>query len=564
MASLTHTLTLPHTRQAPTPPGSHLASPGPYQEQIAKLIGKFPNLKYPSYDLRYKDSAERPAVPSTPRFAVLRFEGTDQVERLKLENLSELREHLISVNEDPTCGTQPPTRELLLLEGMTPDYVATIGAAMAVDPLVFMRHQRTALWEDDHHGGNTPLLLSQFHASSSFVLDYRELRFFDRTFESYFVRSADDNRHIAMSSVNEEFDRVGIVDRRVSFWSRSLPGGDWQGEKSLLLLDWVLISTSGILICDKPVQKVVVGREVNARQELMLNEPFQGGYPDPIDYSSVDETVQGPPRTALFDDLCHYFEHYPGRLSISAQPDSALLFLKLILAAHFTMLLVYTRGVFDHLESILGRRTNFALQDFVNSVTPFWADLHHFNRRCQYFQHDLASNIVQLGLSDLQTAPSALSPADKNFLFLQRQFDEVASKSRALFMSFSNLSGIAGSRQSLIEARNVWRLSILGVVFLPLSFTSGMFSTSGEFLPGQSHFWVYIVVSVSIILGIFAIPLWHDSLSWLVGAYSAIRSVPSKIKARTVQVEKRRDEEAEAAWLKQATAFSGAVSKEQF
>ena len=237
MASLTHTATLPHTRQAPNPLGSHISSPGSYQELIAKLIGRFPNLKYPSYDLRYKESAERPTVPSTPRFAVLRFDGTNQVQRLKLENINDLREHLISVNESPTSGAQSPIRQLLLLEGLAPDYVATIGSAMAVDPLVFMRHQRTALWEDDHHGGNTPLLPSQFHASSSFVLDYRELRFFDRKFESYFVRSADDNRHIAMSSVNEEFDRVGIVDRRVSFWSRPLPCEGWQGGKSLIVLD---------------------------------------------------------------------------------------------------------------------------------------------------------------------------------------------------------------------------------------------------------------------------------------------------------------------------------------
>ena len=53
------------------------------------------------------------------------------------------------------------------------------------------------------------------------------------------------------------------------------------------------------------------------------------------------------------------------------------------------------------------------------------------------------------------------------------------------------------------ETKSVSRLTILALVFAPLSFTTGLFSMSGRFLPGQPDGWVFWAVSVPLIALVF-------------------------------------------------------------
>jgi hypothetical protein len=82
-----------------------------------------------------------------------------------------------------------------------------------------------------------------------------------------------------------------------------------------------------------------------------------------------------------------------------------------------------------------------------------------------------------------------------------------------------------GNRQSLFEARSVRLLTLLGMTVLPLSFTSGLFSMSGEYAPGNSHFWVFFAVSVTLIGLIFGITytlrFWNKETSG--GFFRALR-----------------------------------------
>ena len=79
--------------------------------------------------------------------------------------------------------------------------------------------------------------------------------------------------------------------------------------------------------------------------ELMQlhNEPFQGGYPDPLIYDNLEEAVRspGPPRTCLFDDLVHYLEHHSSKLDI-AEPTCTTYYMKLIVASHYIHVYHYT------------------------------------------------------------------------------------------------------------------------------------------------------------------------------------------------------------------------------
>lgn len=132
------------------------------------------------------------------------------------------------------ANTPPARRNLYLLEGLNPEYVAEIGSYFNIDPAFFSRHKRTALWEGRQQGGNTGKLASADNPERSSMLEFPEILYFGDQ-PSTSMRNPDDNRHIDVShkpsGLLSELDRVGNMHRKASWWSNSSPSSrDWDGK----------------------------------------------------------------------------------------------------------------------------------------------------------------------------------------------------------------------------------------------------------------------------------------------------------------------------------------------
>jgi Mg2+ and Co2+ transporter CorA len=57
--------------------------------------------------------------------------------------------------------------------------------------------------------------------------------------------------------------------------------------------------------------------------------------------------------------------------------------------------------------------------------------------------------------------------------------------------ALTGLMGIVSNPQAGREAKTVKILTIVALVFIPLSFTSGLFSMENECLPGEGRFWMF-------------------------------------------------------------------------
>lgn len=273
-------------------------------------------------------------------------------------------------------------------------------------------------------------------------------------------------------------------------------------------------SQTALLILDEPVREVLIGRPPNIRCAEMYNEPYRGGYADVIKYTDLVDAcaTPGPPRTSMYDDLRHYFNIHADRLDVTDDPLSATLILQRIVASHYSVLADYTMKLFEHMYWILGRQENYANRDVSVWAADLWSDLHTFDRRCQRDLYDLTAIVTQFGYADKASSQTGTAT---DFLVLKQRFEILRGKSQALFASFTSLTSIVGIRQSLGEARSVYILSILGILFLPLSFTSGLFSMAPDYLPGSSKFWIYFVVAIPVILGVFALPALLPKVSEL-------------------------------------------------
>jgi hypothetical protein len=198
--------------------GGHLASTGPYQTEITSLYVKFPNLSHRDW----KVPKGRECLVYTGRVTMLEFNKGAQ--RRDFQDWNQL---------DQFLGPDPQTHShnrLFILESLDPNFVRVLGGHFKINPMVFMRQQRTALWEFGHEKGNTPGLPSSQDQSQSFMMEYCELRSFCGGLNSFSMRCTKNNRHISVSRERGKFNEVGIVHRKASFWSGKKLNQGWDGE----------------------------------------------------------------------------------------------------------------------------------------------------------------------------------------------------------------------------------------------------------------------------------------------------------------------------------------------
>lgn len=83
-----------------------------------------------------------------------------------------------------------------------------------------------------------------------------------------------------------------------------------------------------------------------------------------------------------------------------------------------------------------------------------------------------------------------------------KQLENVAS----LVGSYLHL---AESRRAFNEAKNISRLTVLALFFVPLGYVSSLFSMNEAVAPGGDLFWLYFAIAIPVSLGVFALAGWR-------------------------------------------------------
>jgi hypothetical protein len=123
-------------------------------------------------------------------------------------------------------------RRIYLMEGLAPDYISTMGGHFFMEPTFFQRQERTCVWSNDFTPVSDALPQpSLLDPEKSFHLQYCELRQFNKALENRYFFCERTRRHVGMTaSRQKEESTVGILRRKVSWWSRRTDNGGWDGE----------------------------------------------------------------------------------------------------------------------------------------------------------------------------------------------------------------------------------------------------------------------------------------------------------------------------------------------
>lgn len=194
-----------------------------------------PDLKFLARELKRLRSVKD---TKKGKVAVLKFPDSSASPEFPDANTGQLEEDLKKVGTDGV-------HRLYILEDISNEYVEIFCSQLPLlDPSFFARHLRVTRWESSSYASNAPPLPSStIDGVQSFLLRYPELVVFpdldgvifleDKSKRRRWYCDCNLYREITFTRVpDQDFkpDNIGIIRRKLSFWSWTRHNGIWVGE----------------------------------------------------------------------------------------------------------------------------------------------------------------------------------------------------------------------------------------------------------------------------------------------------------------------------------------------
>jgi Mg2+ and Co2+ transporter CorA len=198
----------------------------------------------------------------------------------------------------------------------------------------------------------------------------------------------------------------------------------------------------------------------------------------------------GPAHDSMLEDLIYYYENRSDVLTKEewGTPKGATIFAKKIVAAHYLQLVDYIKVMLPSLEV---------------AEQEQWKALQTTSRRCGNYRDDIEDTLLSLGYAlDTTIAKRGYDWKDceTDYRYIYFRLQILKERTDNLMASMTGLASIAGNQQNLEEAKRLKRLNLLALLFIPLAYTSSLFSMQDEFAPNRSQFWVYWVCAIGVVL----------------------------------------------------------------
>lgn len=265
---------------------------------------------------------------------------------------------------------------------------------------------------------------------------------------------------------------------------------------------------TALILVDPPVGDSVLDTHGNKRS--WPNKPYGAGYVDPTPWDSElarsgrQADSVGPPRTSALDDVAFYWTNVANPQQIAAaQKDVSLssTYFKKIVASQWTLLLEFIWAKLGEFEKELGANGGKRL----NFLAETLADVNLFRRRLSWYYDEVEMCLHSMSVAIDERQSDEEGKELISVLFRLRACKE---KIESLTPIVTGLLSIRQADLSMREAMLVSKLTLVALVFIPLSFTASIFSMGGDFLPGASMFWVYFAVAVPVTLVILGLAWW--------------------------------------------------------
>lgn len=439
------------------------------------------------------------------RCAVMDFDGVGKQRISTFTTATKLRAHLAksSSSVPPSRAQMPKYRRLFILEDLPYDYILMLGSLLHIPPSFFASH-----WDD-------PSALA-FNLRNSFercslpsfrlhyATSYRVLVDAPTTpgVDAIYAFDSRVSRHLATYSKNGLIYDEPNTHHVLSFWSSPVQqDGSWD---AVLLVDpypgttarCVSTGLSYPLIYD--IDRKVIPKRFFFPELLAI--PVL-----PQDCAQWSTAFARPTYVSMFDDTINAIQ----RQEATIQTDSPLTVVEIPRRLVIAITISYLRRRYANLVKLqngspLGPQTmqHTFLSGFSKSSCSTWSSeffdfIVGHRAAMRICMRELDYDIVALGLdSPRSSAPHWEQDGWHSIKELACMLDETLKSIADGYMQYVT---IQEARVSNSNAQSLSRITMLTMLFIPLSTLASIFSMSGDFLPGQDKAWVFWVVALPVL-----------------------------------------------------------------
>ena len=534
------------------------------ERQYMILIETHVQPYFPKFAAALKN--QTPIERESGRCSIIDFGAGSDRNLTEFKNSTDVYGYLLE-SESPTFTSSfspqpPPKRRLFILEDLPSNYIVALGSKLRIPPSFFARH-----WDDP--------------ASSSF--NHRDI--FKRSSRSHFLlryatsnpitidspAHANTNMYAFDSNVCRYlhmYKKDGLVydDPRshhaMSFWSSSIQkDGSWD---AVLLVDpppttYVKCVPSEERVSVRPYSSIdadmsaqLLNPEIDSLEELPSN-PKQWTY-----------DISTPSYRSMYDDTLKLLlsPSYLDR-SITKPIDAVEAPRKLIISTLIAFLRRRYLNLLKVQKSQLRTNTTMRhnyLYSFSEGYMGRWHDecFNFIMGTCaamREFSREVDDNITALSLrrSSYQkcknsqahnrngsTVTMTGAAIEGNGRIPQWEVDGwksvseltslVSTMIHTLADSYLQYISIQEARMSNMNAQSLSRITMVSMLFIPLSTVASIFSMGGEFLPGERRNWIFWIVALPMLVGLAwvywqktVIELWRKRKRAVLPVFEALK-----------------------------------------
>lgn len=437
----------------------------------------------------------------------------------------ELRHYLLVTSPSPAVSSQhQPQRRLFILEDLPHNYILTLGSRLRIPPSFFAGHYDDPASSTFNH--RNPF---ERHTKSQFRLRYGT----SHRAEVDVPRHKSSNIYAFNTNVCRylhAYDPKGLLydemrsHHILSFWSSPLrTDGSWD---AVLLVDPPL---RGHVKCLPSMQLAPVRRELRDENSI----PKHYLYPEinalrelPEEASKWASTYECPQYISIFDDTLN---EYAFRNQDAREIENPIGVVKFPRKLVIGIMLAFLRRRYlnllriqkTHVKPNQTLRNNY-LSSFSEGALSSWQDefFDFIVGSCAAMKEliqEMEENMVSLGLpmngtackSDVAGEQSQWEISGwRSVLDLAHVVDGLTN---ALAMGYLQYITIQEARVSNCNAQSLSKITVLTMLFIPLSTVASIFSMSGDFLPGSPKAWVFWVISTPVLM-VLAYLYWRQEL----------------------------------------------------
>ena len=494
-------------------------------------------------DARVRDEKESEVKERSSRteVAVLDF-GTipngpngEKVRRKDCKNSKELVEAL-SLRQDKSPDV---TARLYIVEDLSTDVIEALGAKFDIDPLFFRNQMGDYMWNNPRDQWvDLPSLDAVSRKRSFFSIRYFQPRYF-RSELSYnqgitemanfnVLRRMDNNRPWEGTALYDtRGSDVGLVRSKMSLWVR----------KNETKEDMVL----GILLVDPTIE---AGYRLWGGYQNFENCPSMKHIA--IKTAQKMDPFVPPPRTSIFEEVIYWTSKLNDD-EIAALPSNPRIFVKkalLIVCAEWRILAKYLTTRMTQLEWELDdvdKGTPTRSTQNVEELYPFrhpkgleesFNALNKWKRRMPVYQEWITETLNHIIIREdfMSSKSSAISELKDDFLELQAALAEVIGRSDRIQSSVANIVSITENKKAIRLNQIAMRLTYLAVVFVPMTFVSGLFSMQADVTQLAMTFWIYFACAIPLTILAFIVLGYVTIRDKLVLGYTTILKKVRKLR----------------------------------